>query len=259
MTTCAKPSLLLLGSFAIGFNTAHALHELGHALAVWFGGGSVTSLSLHPFSWSKIGYSVPLTVPIAWAGAFFASLVGLLLLALVWRRYGAWTMPIVVTALCTFIVNAVYLGVDGMLLAGGDATDLVGLGVSRPVVVGAGILLLVIGAVIAMLLPPRLGLGQQSGLGARLLVLWTGIGSYLIAMFSYHLLFNAKEVLVWGLFAGLGLLLISVLAVAFPLLENRYTWICRQQAGDPGWKWPVATVAAGAAAVIAELMLLKSD
>jgi len=254
MTKYAKPSLLLLGSFAIGYNAAHAIHELGHAIAVWFSGGSITGLALHPFSLSKIHYSITETVTIVLAGALFASLVGLLMLALIWRQRSAWAVPIVVTVLCTFIVNAVYFGVDGMLLVGGDATVLIKRGVSQPVVVGVGILLLVVGTVIAMLLLPRLGIGQQNGFGARIFVLWTGIGSYLLAIFIYHLLFKPREILLWGTFAGVGLVLISVLAVVSPLIESRCAWIRRQQAGDPGWLWPLTTVAVGAAIVIAELM-----
>jgi hypothetical protein len=255
MTKHAKPSLLLLGSFAIGYNAAHGIHELGHAIAVWLCGGSVTELSLHPFSWSKIHYSVEVTVPIALAGAVFASLAGMLMLALIWRWRSSWALPFIVTGLCTFIVNAVYLGVDGVLLSGGDATDLIRLGVSRPVVVGAGMFLLIIGFAVAMLPLPRLGIGRNDGLGARLLVLWIGIGSYLFAMFAYHLIFNTEEILLWSVWAGTGLILISVWAVVFPLAESQFAWIRRQQTDDIGWGTPIATAAVGTAVVIAELVM----
>jgi hypothetical protein len=255
MTKYAKPSLLLLGSFAIGYNAAHAIHELGHAIAVWFYGGSVTGMSLHPFSWSKIHYSVQVTVPIAMAGPLFSTLAGVLMLALAWRWRSSWALPLIVTGLCTFIVNAVYLGVDGILLSGGDATALIRLGVSRPAVVGAGMFLLVPGFTAAMLPLPRLGIGHDDGLVARLLVLWIGIGSYLLAMFAYHLIFNTKEILLWGVYAGVGLILISVWAVVFPLAESRLAWIRRQQTSDTGCGPPIATAAVGAAVVITELVM----
>lgn len=255
MTKHAKPSLLLLGSFAVGYNAAHAIHELGHAIAVWLCGGSVTGLSLHPLSWSKIHYSVEVTVPIALAGAVFASLAGLLMLALAWGWRSPWVLPLLATALCAFVVNAVYLGVDGILLFGGDATDLIRLGVSRPAVVGAGMLLLIVGFATATLPLPRLGIGRNDGLGTRLLVLWTGIGSYLFAMFAYHLIFNTEEILLWSVWAGTGLILISVWAAVSPLVESRFVWIRRQQMEDIGWGAPIATAAVGAAVVITELVM----
>ncbi len=130
-----KKSLMLLGSFAFGFNASHAIHELGHDLATWATGGCVTGIRLHPFSWSKIFYEEPLAslLLVEWAGVVFASACGLLLLALIRRWQGAWTVPLAMTGLCTLVVNGLYLTIDCLSLAGGDATSIVSHGTPTPV------------------------------------------------------------------------------------------------------------------------------
>ncbi len=251
----AKPAVLLLGSFAVGYNAAHAIHELGHAAAVWMCGGSVTGLSLHPFSWSTIRYSIPTTAAIAAAGPGFAAVVGLLMLAAVWRWRSPWAVPLLATSLCTCLVNAAYLLVDGILRAGGDATDLLALGVPRPAILAAGAILLCLGAVAALPLLPRLGLGGGDGFVPRLLVLGIGIGSYLLAMLAYHALFNAREIALWSAFAGTGVALIAAWATLSRAVEPRWARDSVPPSDGRGWGPPLGITALGAAAVIAELAM----
>ncbi len=246
----SRPSLLLLGAFAVGFNASHAIHELGHALAVWLSGGRVTALSLHPFSWSTIDYSVPTTAPIALAGAGFAVLIGLLILRLVWCRRSPWVLPLVMTSLCTLVVNATYLVVDGVLLAGGDATDLVALGFPRPAILAAGAGLLAFGFVVALPVLPRLGLHAADGFGPRFGVLGAGIGSYLLAMFAYHVAFNTNEIMLWSVYTASGLRLVAVWAAVTRLAESRWAWVSSQRAGRPGWGPALAFSILGVIAVL---------
>lgn len=250
-----KSAVLLLGSFAVGYNVAHAIHELGHAAAVWMCGGSVTGLSLHPFSWSTIRYSVPTTLGIAAAGPGFAAMIGLLGLAIVRRWRSPWAVPFLVTSICTLVVNAAYLLVDGVLRAGGDATDLRTLGLPLPILAAAGGILLGLGAVAALSLLPRLGLDADDGFGRRFFVLGAGIGSYLLAMFLYHAIFNAKEIALWSAFAGTGMALIAAWATFSRAVESRWGRDSVPPSGGWGWGAPLGTMALGAAAVIGELAM----
>ena len=82
MTTkeAVKRALLLLGSYAIAYNTSTFLHELGHAVAAWLSGGQVFGITLHPFSWSY-SYAVSLNpVFLTAGGVLFSSLAGVLIL-----------------------------------------------------------------------------------------------------------------------------------------------------------------------------------
>ena len=251
-----KKSLMLLGAFAFGFNAAHAIHELGHALATWATGGCVTRLMLHPFSWSKIFYGSPPTCPllVEWAGVVFASACGLLLLALIRRWRGVWTVPLAMTGLCTLVVNGLYLTVDCLFLAGGDATSIVSLGTPRPFVLLAGVGLTALGLVVGHLLLPRIGLAATDGIVSRIAILEGGIGSYLLAMLVYHVCWNRSEIILWLGYVVAGLLILAGAAVGSWFIEKRWTPKLRYSSPTPSWSAAGGCLAVGGIVVVVEMM-----
>jgi len=252
-----KKSLMLLGAFAFGFNAAHAIHELGHALAMWATGGSVTHVVLQPFSWSKIFYGAPSAFPllVEWAGAVFASVCGLLLLWVIRPWRGVWTVPLAMTGLCTLVVNGIYLTVDGLLLAGGDATHIILHGTPRFFVVLAGVCLIVLGLVVGYLLLPRIGLAATDGLVPRIVILEAGIGSYLVVMLMYHVCWNQGEIGIWLGFIVPGLLILAGSAVGSRFVETWWAPASRYSAPAPSWSTALICLAVGVAVVLAELMV----
>ncbi len=68
--------LALSGSFAISFNLAIALHELGHAITYLINGGEITSFVLNPFSWSWAeGRGFSNRIFVLWDGATVGQLL----------------------------------------------------------------------------------------------------------------------------------------------------------------------------------------
>lgn len=116
-----KSSLLLFGSFAIGFNLAIALHELSHAMAMWATGGTVERITLHPFSRSYTYYGSQPKLPMltASAGIVFGTLFALLLLVLVSRfRHEPWFLIFIMTAIGGTANNGLYAIIDSIMLSG---------------------------------------------------------------------------------------------------------------------------------------------
>lgn len=251
-----KRSLLLLGAFAWGYNAAHALHELGHASAMWATGGRVTGVMLHPFSWSKVYYASPPTSPrvATWSGALFAAACGLMLLVLIRRWHSVWSVPLAATALCTLLVNGIYLALDSLFLAGGDPTQLVRLGTPRVIIFLVGMVFIVAGLVAGHMTLPRIGAVETDGILVRILVLQGGIGLYLVAMLFYHLVWNPQQGMFWAACGAAGLLLVTGGAAASKLAEHRWQSRFRYSPLTPSW-WDVAAcMAAGFAVVACELI-----
>jgi len=252
-----KKSLVLLGAFSFGYNAAHAIHELGHALAMWATGGSVTRLMLHPFSWSQISYGAPPTCPllVESAGVVFASSCGLLLLVVIRPGRGAWTVPLAMTGLCTLVVNGLYLTVDSLFLAGGDATHLILLGTPRPFVILTGVGLTVLGLAVGHLLLPRIGLTAADGVVSRIAILEGGIGSYLIAILVYHVCWRRSEITLWLAYVIAGLLIVATGAVGSRFVEKWWTPEFRYAPLTPSWSDAGGCLIAGAVVVAVEIMV----
>ena len=252
-----RNTLLLFGAFAFGYNAAHAIHEVGHVLAMWASGGHVARVVLHPFSWSKVHYGSPLTCPlfVTWAGAAFAATCGLLLLLAVRRLPGAWTAPIVITGLCTLFVNGIYLLVDCLFQGGGDATILVRHGTPPAVVFMAGIALLGLGCVVGYRMLPRIGVTATQGFAARFALLEGGIGTYLLLMIVYHLSYNRSEAMLWLTFVGSGLIVLGTVAWGSGVIARWAPTGVPVAVPQPSWITVVGCLLAGTAVVMLELLV----
>ncbi len=251
-----KKSLMLLGAFSFGYNAAHAIHELGHALAMWATGGSVTRITLHPFSWSKISYGASPTCPLltAWAGVVFASSCGLLLLVVIRPWRGAWTVPLAMMGLCTLVVNGLYLTGDSLFLAGGDATCLVLHGTPRSFVLLTGVGLTALGLAVGHLLNPRFGLTATDGVVSRIAILVGGIGSYLIAMLVYQVFWGKSEITLWLAWIITGLLILAGGAVSSRFIEKWWTPAFSYTFLTPSWSGTAGCMVAGGIVVAVEMM-----
>lgn len=251
-----KKSLMLLGAFSFGYNAATAIHELGHALALWTTGGSVTRITLHPFSWSYTYYGSPPTCPLltAWAGVLFSSSLGLLLLIVIRPRRGAWTVPLALMGLCTLMVNGLYLIMDSVFLAGGDATTIIAHGTPRAVVLVIGVGLAALGLVVGYLLLPRLGLTATDGVVSRVAVLEGGVGPYLIAMLVYQVWWRQSEIGLWLAYVLTGVLILACLAIGSWFIEKRWTPQFRYAPLIPSWSTAVGCLVAGTVVLVMEMM-----
>jgi len=253
-------SLFLFGSFAIGYNLATAVHELGHAIVIWATGGTVARIVLHPFSWSYTYYSSSPGYPIltSWAGILFESLLALLLAALVWRsRQRSWALLCLVIAIMALAKGGLYASIDAILQTGGDSTDLIWLGVPPALVIGVGAVLVGIGIFLAIAAFRSIDFGADSSLVGRALVLEGGLLPYLLCIVVYQLVSSPQEIRMWGLYIASGAIIIFLVAALSELIESRLPSRPGTRANTPGWVWAWSVTVLGIAIVGIELMLYQ--
>ena len=126
---------------------------------------------------------------------------------------------------CTLLGNGLYLTVDALLHAGGDATSIIALGTPQLYVVGSGIALVALGLVACHLQLPRIGLASSDGFLTRIVVLEGGVGPYLLAMLVYQVCRNRNEITLWLAYVVTGLFMAAGVAVGSRFVEMR--WRCR--------------------------------
>ncbi len=243
-----RGALLLLGSFAFGYNAATALHEFGHVLAAWATGGRVQAFYLHPFTTSYTTIDPdPSPLLTHAAGVTLAPLAGLVCIALARRVEGAYTVPLYATGVAAFATSGIYL-VVGTWAGMGDARTLVDLG-TPPLglmLVGAGLI------AAAVRLAPHvvslLGLSPTDSLLRRLAVLELGVAPYLMGMLVWHVLYDPAGLRPWSVFVGTGIGLVGLIALfqrGTPLLPS-------QEASSTTARATVVALALGAGIVLAE-------
>lgn len=152
--------LFVVLSIASAWLGMTALHEFGHVLNAWLSGGRVTAVELPP---RGLGHTLVSPDPhpqfVAWGGAFWASLLGLLMIPLA-RRNELWRWFAGFFAGTCLIANGVYVGLGGFLgdaNGADDAHELLRHGARSWQLVVFGILTSVIGLRIWHRLGPRLG------------------------------------------------------------------------------------------------------
>ncbi len=244
-----RGALLLLGSFAFGYNVATALHELGHVFAAWATGGTVQSLYLHPFTTSYTSiHPDPSPLLTHAAGVIVAPLAGLVCIALARRVEGAYTVPLYTAGVATFATSGIYL-VVGTWAGVGDARMLVDLGMPALglMLIGAGLI-----AAAVRLAPgvvSLLGLSPADSLLRRLAVLELGVAPYLVGMLVWHALYDPAGLRPWSAFAGAGIVLVGLIA----LLQRGASLSSSQWCSPPTPRATVVALALGAGIVLAEL------
>ena len=249
-----KTILLLFGSFAIGYNVAVALHELGHAVAMWVTGGQVERITLNPFSTSYTHYASKSIYPIftSVAGLAFGTIFAVLLLVmagLLRKQY--LVLLLLVTTIVAGIQNGLYAIVDSLVSGGGDATYLIELGVSQSVIIGIGVLLVGSSIVLAVLGLRFIVFQTNDSLSKRILLLEAGMLPYLIGLVVYQVICDTKKLGLYSTYAFIAAALILIIAILSRLpLGRRYN---AHILDSIGWGTTWMTVVVGIAIVVGEL------
>ncbi|MHC4455976.1 MAG: zinc metalloprotease [Planctomycetota bacterium] len=212
-----KSTFLVLGAFAFAYNASSTLHELGHAIAYWITGGTVRYIIIHPFSWSYCMPSSASAYPnfTTWGGVVFGTLMGLLLVIIVWRWRGPYVILAFMTGTVACLHNGFYLIFSCLAKSKGDATSLLLGGTPKVVVIMVGLLMFGIGIVLAGMCMHLIGIRSGDGVKSRILVLGGGLLPYLVATLLYQWLYNAEELGMW-IIKGVG---IAVLVLIFGVLS----------------------------------------
>ncbi len=140
-----------------------AVHELGHVLAAYATGGTVTKVVLHPLAISRTDVAPnPQPLAVVWAGP----MVGIFLPLLVWILFAISKIQ-GVTLLRFFsgfclIANGVYIGI-GSFNGIGDAGEMIRHGAPRWLLLLFGAITVPLGLSIWHRLGPQFGFGPSRG------------------------------------------------------------------------------------------------
>jgi len=207
----AKQLVLFMGGFAIAYNIAIALHELGHVLAYSMVDEQMIEFVLNPFSWSWAA-SKNLNVFVLWGGVTFGQIFALLpLLMLKKVKAPLFMLLSKLLAACAFLINGIYL-LLGALLHFGDGGSLVYVGFNPFFVVSIGTLYFVLSFLFWSHLQQHVGLNSRTPLSVRIRIITGGIVPYMLVIFVYNLLHNADQIMMWGGLALFGIIVSFLIA-----------------------------------------------
>ncbi len=140
-----------------------AVHELGHVIAGWATGGTVTKVVLHPLTFSRTDVNPsPEPLIVVWAGP----IVGIGLPLLIWGLFFKLKIPgrFLTRFFAGFclIANGTYLGI-GSLDNVGDAGELLSYGSPAWMLWIFGIITVPLGLLLWHGMGPKFGLGESKG------------------------------------------------------------------------------------------------
>jgi len=158
-----RQCLLLATFLPLCWLAMMAVHELGHVLAAYATGATVTKVVLHPLAISRTDVSPnPHPLAVVWAGP----MVGVLLPLLLWLSF--LFLKTQVTYLLRFfsgfcfIANGVYIGI-GSFNGIGDAGEMIQLGSPQWSLLLFGTIMVPLGLSIWHRLGPQFGFGPSQG------------------------------------------------------------------------------------------------
>jgi hypothetical protein len=157
-------TVLILSTLAISWLGMMVVHEFGHVLFGWLGGGIVSRVVLSPLEFSRTEMQKnPHPLFEAWGGALFGSILPLVM-ALVWRRsrWSAWYVFQFFAGLC-LITNGIYLAVVSFIPNAADPGDLMRNGSPQWILVVFGIIAFPLGLFLWNRLGVHFGLGEARG------------------------------------------------------------------------------------------------
>jgi hypothetical protein len=156
-------ALLIVSTVAFSWLAMMVVHEAGHVLHLWFSGGQVDYVILHPL---KLSYTHPGLNPhpllVAWGGAVWGCVLPLVVLALFRRFARRYAYLASFWAGFCLIANGAYLAADA-LVRGGDGRELVGYGSPPWLLILIGLPLTGWGLWLWNGLGPHFGLGTGCG------------------------------------------------------------------------------------------------
>jgi hypothetical protein len=192
----------LFASYCLGTNVAIALHEFGHALGCWIGGGKMLGLVLHPqgFSESYAARDIPAGFAVSHGylmtvagGPVFGAAFGVLLI-LAARFFRRGTVGWIVTySTGTWAIgnNGMYL-LLGSLLPFGDALFMTEEGVPRWVLFLAGLPLVIAFLVLFASFLRGIGLRREDSFLTWALTVEVGLLLYLALIVGLRLLWPGE-------------------------------------------------------------------
>jgi hypothetical protein len=214
--------LLMLGSYAFGFNLHNIIHEFGHAAAVWMQGGKMTGFYFHPFE-ACLNFStyVPNHILLYAGGAFIGGASTIVFAFLAWKFRTPFMVPFVTACSAGLTTTSRWMLMAPFGRATTDYTSMVDLGFPVALIIVAGVVFLVVGVSVRILYLPLLGVTYETGIPRRIAIYELGLLPYSIVNVVYVWLTRGGRPLLNVAFLIVMAVLIAVEAVLSKWLPSR--------------------------------------
>jgi hypothetical protein len=215
--------LLMLGSYAFGFNLHNIIHEFGHAVAIWLQGGRMTGFYFHPYdACLNFSTAVPNHILLYAGGAYIGGLSTIIFAVLAWRFRTPFILPFVAACAAGLTTTARWMLITPFSDVFTDYSSMVALGVPVTFIILSGVIFLIIGVVVRILYLPLVGVLYDTSIGHRLLIYLLGILPYYIGGCAYHNITKGSSFLAMAPSLGIVAVFLSIETICSKLIPQ---WI----------------------------------
>lgn len=220
-TSLWRAVLLMLGSYAFGFNLHNIIHEFGHAATIWLQGGRMTGFYFHPYdACFNFSTAVPNHILLYAGGAYIGGLSTIIFAVLAWRFRTPLMLPFAAACSAGLTTTARWMLTTPFSDVFTDYSSMVTLGVPIAFIVLSGVLFLIIGVAVRILYLPLVGISQETGISRRLLIYLVGILPYYIGGCVYHNITKGSSFLAMAPSFGITAVFLSIEAILSKLLSQ---------------------------------------
>ena len=242
-----KRAVYFGGAATTALLIAVLLHELGHAAAVLWTGGAWARITFNPLVGAVTSYATVGADPadarfITAGGVIFGSIFSLVVSApFLPHRRNLWAIPLAMIAVAALAGNGLMLLLGVGLANVGDATQLMGRGVPKAVLLSLGAGLLLLGFYFFLRLSPGLGFGRGVCMRRRYMILAGGLAPYELCILGYNAATQMEKIPLYLSYA-LGGVALGLLAVLLGgLIQARIAVLRAEPAVPVQWRHAVFT------------------
>jgi hypothetical protein len=184
-------------AYVFGVLFHNIIHELGHAIAIWVQGGTITGFYFHPFDANyNFSTSVPIHLLLYAGGAFIGLPLTIIFMGIATKYRSPLMFPLITAGSYGFIITGAWM--IKAVTAPGVATDytyMVGLGFPAFVFPIIGIIYVAFGMLARIFFLPLAGVGSRVNYGARFTVYMAGIIPWFVLHGIYIMMAHGHTVL----------------------------------------------------------------
>lgn len=250
--------ILLAGAFTFAFLLGELVHDSGHYFAHLAYGNTQVDVHFDPFGGTHIENAGGLPNDVLGVTSLAGPLSDLVLALVVslslWRFRRPILLPLVLWGPVAMIQEGVTFSL-GFLTPGGDAFWIAALGISKALILGFGVLILLGGVVGIAILLPIAGIKRDDSFGLKVLVLFLGMGSLMIIRFLYSVIAAPKYIIEDLVPLVFSLILILIVVTIHPKLYDLVKKNNREEIYQPSWKASLICLLMGAGMFGLQLLL----
>jgi hypothetical protein len=255
-----KSILLLAGSFTFAFLIGETAHEFGHYLAHLIYHTPNVRVHLDPFGGSHIAGVTTLPGNVAAAtsaaGPLFNLVLSLFLFLLLLKARRPTLLPLLLWGPVAMVQEGVTFSL-GLLTPGGDARWIAaGSGIPQPLILTAGIFLLMTGLGVVALLLPNAGVETIDPPARKLWIVLAGMCSLMFVRFIFSAIGNAAST-VENLVPLVFSLILAVIVVLLQPVLKPFTGASPSRRSMVTWRASALGLTLGAGIFLFQILVLN--